>query len=286
MSPYVITTDSSADLTDDYLQEHGVGMVSLSCLMDGEVYNSENPLDPKELYDRIRAGAMPTTSQVNPEQAKEMFERYAKEGKDILHLAFSSGLSGSYQSAVTAAEIVREEYPDCRIVVQDTLLAALGQGLLVCKAVEMKENGASMDEVEKWCRETAPYIASYVTVDDLNHLYRGGRVSRSSAVLGTMVGIKPIIRIDEEGKLEVFGKVRGRKKAIQTIIEELMKRIRDDEKTVYISHGDAPEEAEYIRSVLEEKYGITDTRIGYVGPVIGAHTGPGVLVVFAISKSR
>lgn len=286
MKEYVITTDSSADLTNEYMEEHGVGMVSLSCLLDGETYNSENPLSPKELYDRIRAGAMPTTSQVNPEQARALFEPYAKEGKDIIHLAFSSGLSGSCQSAMIAAEEVMEDYPGCRIVVIDTLLAAMGQGLLVYRAVQMKENGASMDEVLAWCRENAPCIASYVTVDDLFHLYRGGRVSKSSAVLGSMVGIKPIIRIDENGKLEVIGKVRGRKKAIRTIIEKLMEQIREGETMVFISHGDCPEEAEQIRNTLAEDYGIKETQINYVGPVVGSHTGAGVLAVFALCKSR
>ena len=286
MRPYVITTDSSADLTDDYLQAHGVGMVSLNCLLDGEVYNSENPLPLEEFYRWLRDGAMPTTSQVNPEQAKALFEPYAKAGKDILHLAFSSGLSGSFQSAVMAAEEVMGEYPQCRIVVVDTLLAAMGQGLLVHRAVQMKEAGASMEEVEAWCRENSLYIASYVTVDDLFHLYRGGRVSRSSAVLGTMVGIKPLIRMDEEGKLQVIGKVRGRKKAINTIIEMLLERIRDGESTVFITHGDSPHEAELIRQKLVNDYGIKETVVAPLGPVVASHTGAGVLAVFALCKSR
>jgi len=286
MKPYVITTDSSADLTDKYLQEHGIGMVSLNCLLEGEVYNSENPLPLREFYDKMRDGAMPTTSQVNPEQARALFEPYAKEGKDIVHLAFSSGLSGSCQSAMIAAADVMEDYPECRIVVVDTLLAAMGQGLLVHRAVQMKENGASMDEVAAWCKENSPYIASYVTVDDLFHLYRGGRVSKSSAVLGSMIGIKPLIRMNEEGKLEVIGKARGRKKSIQTIIEKLMERIREDETTVFISHGDCPEEAEQIRQKLVQDYGIKETMVSLIGPVVASHTGVGVLAVFALCKSR
>ena len=286
MRPYVITTDSSADLEENFLKEHEIGMVSLNCLLDGETYNSENPLPVKEFYAKVRGGAMPTTSQVNPEQAKALFEPYAKAGTDVLHLAFSSGLSGSCQSAMIAAQEVMEEYPDCRIVVVDTLLAAMGQGLLVYKAVQKKEAGASMDEVTRWCEDNKMMIASYVTVDDLNHLYRGGRISRSSAVLGSMVGIKPVIRIDDEGKLEVIGKARGRKKAVQTIIDKLMSLIQDGEKTVFISHGDCEEEAEAIRDTLVEKYGIEETMINFVGPVVGAHTGAGVLAVFAMAKSR
>ena len=250
MRSYVISTDSSADLSEAYLKEHQITMISLSCILNGKIYNSENPITPKQLYDNIREGAMPTTSQVNPEQAKAAFEPLLKEGKDILHLAFSSGLSGSCQSARIAAEELQDEYSERKIVVIDTLLAALGQGLLVYKAAQLKEQGASMDEVADWCEKNKDYIASYVTVDDLFHLYRGGRVSRSSAVLGSMVGIKPIIRVNEEGKLEVIGKVRGRKKAIQTIIKDLMERIRDGEKTVFISHGDCLEGAEAIKQKL------------------------------------
>lgn len=286
MTSYVITTDSSADLPEAYLKEHGVGMVSLSCLLDGQIYNSENPLPLPVFYKKLRDGAMPTTSQVNPEQARAMFEPYLKEGKDILHLAFSSGLSGSCQSAIVAAEELMEEYPDRKIQVIDTLMAAMGQGLLVHRAVTMKENGASMEEVASWCQENYPYVAAYVTVDDLFHLCRGGRVSKSAAVLGTVVGIKPLIRMDEQGKLEVIGKVRGRKKSIHTIIEMLMERIRDDETTVFISHGDVPEEAEYIRKELTEHYGIKETMINLVGPVVASHTGAGVLAVFALCKSR
>ena len=286
MRPYVITTDSSADLENSYLKEHQIGVVSLNCLMDGEIYNEENPLPVKEFYARIRAGAMPTTAQVNPEQARALFEPYVKEGTDVLHLAFSSGLSGSCQSAVIAANELMEEYPDSRIVVVDTVLAAMGQGLLVYRAVQKKEAGMPLDELAQWCEANKMKIASYVTVDDLNHLYRGGRISRSSAVLGSMVGIKPVIRINDEGKLEVIGKARGRKKAVQTIIEKLMDLIQDGEKTVFISHGDCLEEAEAIRDTLMEKYGVEETMINFVGPVVGAHTGAGVLAVFAMAKSR
>ena len=286
MNPYVIMTDTTTDLPESYIREHGLSILSLSYILEGETYDREHPLEVKEFYAKMRNGSMPTTSQVNPEQAKAAFEPLLKEGKDILHLAFSSGLSGSCQSARIAAEELQDEYPERKIVVIDTLLAALGQGLLVYKAVQLKEQGASMDEVADWCEKNKDYIASYVTVDDLFHLYRGGRVSRSSAVLGSMVGIKPIIRVNEEGKLEVIGKVRGRKKAIQTIIKDLMERIRDGEKTVFISHGDCLEEAETIKQKLITDYGMEDVQIEYVGPVIGAHTGVGVLAVFALANSR
>lgn len=286
MSSYVITTDSCADLPESYLKEHEVSMVWLSCLLDGEIYNDTNPLSAETLYEKLREGAMPTTSQVNPEQAKAMFEPVLKEGKDILHIAFSSGLSGSCQSAVIAAGELMEKYPDRRIIVVDSLMAAYGQGLLVCRAVEKKEAGMSLEELAAWCEENKEKVAAYVVVDDLFHLQRGGRVSKSSAILGTMVGIKPILRVDEAGKLEVIGKVRGRKKGIQTIIEKLTSHIQDGETTVFITHGDCLEEAEQIRQKLIHEYGMKDVQIQVLGPVIGSHTGAGVLAIFAFCKDR
>lgn len=286
MRDYAITTDSCADLPEEYLKEHGMGMAWLTCLLDGVAYNADNPLPIDVFYEKMRGGSMPTTSQVNPEQAKAMFEPFLKEGKDILHLAFSSALSGSCQSAMIAAGELEEEYPERKIVVVDTLTAAMGQGLLVHRAVQMKESGLPMEEVAAWCEENKGNVAAYVTVDDLFHLCRGGRLSKSSAVLGSVVGIKPLIRIDEEGKLEVIGKVRGRKKSIQTLIEKITSNIRDGETTVFISHGDCPEEAEQIREKLVKDYGIKETMINLVGPVVASHTGAGVLAVFAFCNSR
>lgn len=286
MKPYVITTDSCADLPESWLKEHDVKMVWLSCLMDGEVYNDTNPLSAEELYAKLRDGAMPTTSQVNPDQARSMFEPILKEGKDILHIAFSSGLSGSCQSAVIAAGELMEEYPERKIIVVDSLMAASGQGLLVCRAAQKKEAGMPLEELAAWCEENKGKVAAYVLVDDLFHLQRGGRVSKSSAILGTMVGIKPVLRVDEAGKLEVIGKIRGRKKAIQTIIEKITGNIQEGESTIFITHGDCLEEAEQIRQKLIDEYGIKETMINVLGPVIGAHTGANILAVFAFCNDR
>lgn len=286
MELYVITTDSCADLSESWLKEHEVRMVWLSCLLDGEVYNDTNPLPAEALYAKLREGAMPTTSQVNPDQARAMFEPILKEGKDILHIAFSSGLSGSCQSAVIAAGELMEEYPERRIIVVDSLMAASGQGLLVCRAVQKKEAGMPLDELAAWCEENKGKVAAYVLVDDLFHLQRGGRVSKSSAILGSMVGIKPLIRVTEAGKLEVIGKIRGRKKAIQTIIEKITGNIQEGESTIFISHGDCLEEAEQIRQKLVDEYGIKETMVNVLGPVIGAHTGANVLAVFAFCNDR
>ena len=288
MNPYVIMTDTTADLPESYIREHGLSILSLNYILDGQTYDREHPLDVKEFYEKMRAGSMPTTSQVNPEQAKTAMCACLETGQDVLYIAFSSGLSGTYNSGRIAAEEIAEEglFPERKVVVVDSLSASLGEGLLVHKAVMLKEAGKSLEEVADWVERNKLRICHNFTVDDLFHLYRGGRVSRSSAVLGSMVGIKPIIRVNEEGKLEVIGKVRGRKKAIQTIIKDLMERIRDGEKTVFISHGDCLEEAEAIKQKLITDYGMENVQIEYVGPVIGAHTGVGVLAVFALANSR
>ena len=289
MRSYVISTDSSADLSEAYLKEHQITMISLSCILNGKIYNSENPITPKQLYDNIREGAMPTTSQVNPEQAKAAFEPLLKEGKDILHLAFSSGLSGSCQSARIAAEELQDEYPERKIVVIDTLLAALGQGLLVYKAAQLKEQGASMDEVADWCEKNKDYIASYVTVDDLFHLHRGGRVSKATAILGTMMNVKPVLHVDDEGHLIAVGKVRGRKKSISALVDRMAEQMNGfaaENDVVFISHGDCMEDVEYLERLIREKFGITEFLVNEVGPTIGAHSGPGTLAVFFVGEPR
>ena len=209
MREYVITTDNNADLPESYYQEHGVGCGYLSYTMDGTHYTHENFMPEAEFYAKMRAGSMPSTAQVNPAEARQIFEPYLKEGKDVLHIAFSSGLSGTYNSCRLAAEELLEEYPDRKIKVVDSLAASLGQGLLVYLAQKKKEEGSDMETVGRWVEENRNHIVHLFTVDDLNHLYRGGRVSKTTAVLGGMLNIKPVLHVDEEGKLIPVGKVRG-----------------------------------------------------------------------------
>lgn len=225
MRKYVITTDNNSDLPDAYMQEHGVGCSYLSYAMDGVNYTHDNFLPVEEFYARMRQGSMPTTAQVNPENAKNLMEPYLKEGADILHIAFSSGLSGSYNSCKIAAEELAEEYPQRKIIVIDSLAASLGQGLLVHLAVQKKEAGEEMEQVARWVEENKNKIVHAFTVDDLNHLYRGGRVSKTTAVLGGMLNIKPVLKVDDEGKLVPVGKVRGRKKSLAALVDAMDEKI-------------------------------------------------------------
>lgn len=289
MREYVITTDNNADLPESYYQEHGVGCGYLSYTMDGTHYTHENFMPEAEFYAKMRAGSMPSTAQVNPAEARQIFEPYLKEGKDVLHIAFSSGLSGTYNSCRLAAEELLEEYPDRKIKVVDSLAASLGQGLLVYLAQKKKEEGSDMETVGRWVEENRNHIVHLFTVDDLNHLYRGGRVSKTTAVLGGMLNIKPVLHVDEEGKLIPVGKVRGRKKSIlelTSLMDQQIGSYKDSCDTIFISHGDCLEDAEFLAARIKAKYHIQTEIINYVGAVIGAHSGPGTLALFFVGDKK
>ena len=192
MNNYIITTDTTTDLPEDYIKKHDLGIMSLTYTLEGTTYSKDNPLDVKLFYEKMRNGSMPTTSQVNPENAKNIFLPYLKDGYDILHIAFSSGLSGSYNSTRIAAEELSEEFPDRKSTIIDSLAASLGEGLLVHKAVMLKEQGADLDAVADWVEQNKLHIVHNFTVDDLFHLHRGGRVSKATAILGTMINVKPV----------------------------------------------------------------------------------------------
>lgn len=281
MSEFIITADSTVDMPKEYLTEKNIPIMPLSYVLEGVTYEDGNGLTGKEFYDKIRAGAMPTTSQINPEQAKAAFEPFLQEGKDILHIAFTSGLSGSYNSARIAAEELSEEYPDRKIIVVDSLCAAMGEGMLLYKAVELKEQGKSLEEVAEWVENNKLHICHDVTVDDLFHLHRGGRVSKTSAILGSMIKIKPIIHVDDEGKLIVIGKERGRKKSLMTLVDRMEEKMKGFENDVFmIVHGDAEEDAEFVKNEMIKRFGVTNIMINCLGSVIGSHTGPGVVAIF------
>ena len=289
MNNYVITTDNNSDLPEEYYKEHGIGCVYLSYSMDGVNYTHENFLPVHEFYEGMRKGSLPTTAQVNPADARALMEPYLKEGMDILHIAFSSGLSGTYNSTRIAAEELREEYPNRTIVVIDSLAASLGQGLLVHYAQKMKEEGSDLQTVAEWVESHKKNIAHAFTVDDLNHLYRGGRVSRTTAFVGSMLNIKPVMHVDNEGKLVPVGKIRGRKKSIlelARIMDEKIGSYRDSCDTIFISHGDCEEEAHFLEEKIKEKYNIKTVIINYVGATIGAHSGPGTMALFFLADER
>ena len=289
MNEYVITTDNNSDLPEKYFAEHGVGCMYLSYAMDGKNYTHGNFLPEHEFYEAMRNGSMPTTAQVNPDDAKALLEPYLKDGKDILHIAFSSGLSGTYNSSRIAAEELMEEYPERKIIVIDSLSASLGQGLLVYLAQQKKEQGDDMETVAKWAEENKLHMIHLFTVNDLNHLYRGGRVSRTTAVVGSMLNIKPILHVDNDGKLTAIGKVRGRKKSLQELVKLMDEKIgshHDSCDTIFISHGDCEDEANYVAEKIKEKYQIKTVIINQVGATIGAHSGPGTMALFFVGDER
>lgn len=289
MENYLITADNMTDLPDSYYAEHGLLMMSLTYLMDGVTYTAENSLSSEEFYKKMREGCMPTTSQVNPEEAKERLQSFLQINKNIIHIAFSSGLSGTCNSVRLAAQELMEERPDCRITVIDSLAASMGEGLLVHKALEKQAQGATYDEMVAWLEEFRFHVCHNFTVDDLFHLYRGGRVSKTAAVLGTMINLKPVLHVDNGGRLIPLSKVRGRKKSLHTLVDNMEKQMgqyRDENDIVFISHGDCYEDALYVQELVKERFGIEKFLISPVGPTIGAHSGPGTLALFFIGESR
>ncbi len=292
MSDFKIITDSTADLPEEYLKEHDIDCMNLCYMIGGETYGGETgkELPWKEFYAMMRGGEMPTTAQINPEEAKEHFKACIEAGnKKILYLAFSSGLSGTYNSGRIAAEEIKEEYPDCEIVVIDTLCASLGEGLLVDYAVKMKEAGKSLAEVAAWVEEHKLNLVHVFTVDDLNHLHRGGRVSKAVAIIGTLVGIKPVLHVDDEGHLVSLDKVRGRKKSLIQLVDNMEKQMgsyADKNDVFFISHGDSLEDAEFVAEEVKKRFGIQECIINRVGPTIGAHSGPGTIALFFMGDVR
>lgn len=287
MRDYVITVNSTVDLSKEWLEERKVPVIPLKYTIDNETYTDMEGLSSKEFFEKLRDGKMATTSQINPEEARAQLEPFLKEGKDVLHLGFSSGLSGTYNSMRIAGEELKEEYPEAKIIIIDTLCACLGEGLLLYKALQLKEAGKTIEETAKWVEENKLHICHNVTVDDLFHLHRGGRISKASAVLGSVVQIKPIIHMDENGKLQVIGKERGRKKSLNKIVDMAVEQIKGwDNDIAMITHGDCQEDAEYVAKLVRERLGIENILINNIGTVIGSHTGPGVVAVFVMGNKR
>ena len=290
MRDYVILTDSCCDLTAQLAGDLGVIVLPLTLLMDGREYRNYldgREITPKDFYARIRSGSMPTTSAVNVGAFEEAMRPILTEGKDLIYLAFSSGLSTTYQSACIAAEGLRSEFPDAKIHVVDTLAASMGQGMLVYLCAQQKKAGKTVDEIRDYAEEMKLKICHWVTVDDLNHLKRGGRVSAATALFGTMLTIKPIIHVDNEGHLINVAKARGRKISLMTLADEMEKRaINPAEQTIFISHGDCEEDVNLLADELRKRFGVKEVIINYVGPVIGAHTGAGVVALFFVGTER
>lgn len=287
MRDYIITVNSTVDTGKEWLKERNVPVIPLKYTIDGQEYTDMYGLSDKEFFQKLREGKMSVTSQINPEEAKEMLEPYVKEGKDVLHLAFSSALSGTCNSMKIAAEELQEEYPEAKVIVVDTLCACMGEAMLLYYALKQKEAGKTIEEVAQWVEENKLHVCHNVTVDDLFYLHRGGRVSKTAAVLGTMVKVKPIIHMDDNGALQVIGKERGRKKSLHKIVDMAVERSKGwDNEIIMITHGDCLEDAEYVAKLVREKMGVENVFIHNIGTVIGSHTGPGVVATFCMGNKR
>ena len=288
MSDFVIVTDSSADLPADLVRELGVEVLPLSFTIQGKTYRNYpdgREMAPGAFYQLLRSGGMATTSAVNVADYTAALEPLLQEGKDVLLLVFSSGLSATYQSSVIAVEELREKYPDRKLFTVDTLCASLGQGLLVWHAVEQKRKGASIEAVRDWVEENKLHLCHWFTVDDLHFLKRGGRISAATAVVGSMLSIKPVLHVDDEGHLINVGKARGRAASLTALVDK-MEETAIDVDTVFISHGDCLADAEKVKAMVEERFGTQKVVINHIGPVIGAHSGPGTLALFFLGTQR
>ena len=286
---YCISCCSTADLTKEYFDKRGIRYVCFHYELGGKDYLDDlgQTMSPAELYRRMLAGEDVKTSQVSIGEYADFFRKIFDEGKDILHLTLSSGISGSYNSACIAAEQVREEYPNRKIYVVDSLAASSGYGLLVDTLADRRDAGESIDELYAWVCENKKKLQHWFFTSDLTFFIRGGRVSKASAIVGTMIQIKPIIHMDDHGELKVIGKERGRKKALTHIVDMAVKQSEGwDNDIVMITHGDCKEDAEFVARQVEKKMGVHNILINCIGTVIGSHTGPGVVAVFCMGNKR
>ena len=287
MRDYVIFTDSSCDLPARLVKEWGIEVHSLEVNIEGVGTFLNHEIEPAKFYEYLRDKRPVKTSAANMEGFVTAFERIASEGKDILYIGFSTGLSATYVAGKNAAEEVMEKYPECKILTVDSLCAALGQGLLVKYAVDKKNTGATLEELAAYVEGLKLNLAHWFTVEDLFFLKRGGRVSAATAVMGTVLQIKPVMHVDNDGKLINMAKARGRDASIKALVERMKETVIDPEKqTVYICHGDCYDDAKKLADMVTAEFGITDILIDYVGPVIGAHSGPGTLALFFIGRER
>ena len=284
-----IVVDSACDMPQEYLEKHGVACVSLGFNMNNINYEGESgeKLPLPEFYAKLREGAMPTTYQVTGELAKQYMRKSLDAGRDVLVVAFSSALSGTAGSFVVAARDLAEEYPDRTIKVVDSLCASMGEGLLLDYVIKKADAGATIEETAQYAEDLKLHICHHFTVDNLFHLKRGGRVSTTTAIIGSILKIKPVMHVDDEGRLTAIGKAMGRKKSLHTLVENLFAEADMDENDpIFISHGDCMEDVEYAISLIKEKLPNVEIMVNYVGAVIGSHAGAGVVAIFNKGKRR
>ena len=285
---FAITTDSCCDLSVDFLRENNISFAQTPFFFGQETYTDDlwQTFTPEQFYDRIKKGEMPSTAQINPSAMMEIFEPHLKAGCDVLHIGFSTGLSGTTTSAFMAATEMKEKYPNNRVVVVDTMSASTGVGIMVYMANKMRGQGKSLDDIAKWIDDNKMNLNHEFTVDDLMHLFRGGRVSRTSAILGGMMGIKPTLCMDTAGKLAAKGKARGRKAALNALVEEMVQNSGKQHQVAALAHGNCLEDAEYVRDLMNEKFEIEHFIFSPIGPSIGTHSGPGTVTIMFFGTPR
>lgn len=289
MRDFVIVTDSCCDLPEEYIKNNNIPYVPLTYRFKGREYRDDFgvSLNYKGFYQGMKSGEIPQTSQANPDAFYKVFEEILKEGKDIIYVGVSSGLSGTHNSSNIAKEMLQDEYKDAIIAIIDVLTASLGQGLMVIKAMEMKKKGASFEEIVNYLEETKMNLNTYITVNDLNHLKRGGRISSAAALFGTVLHIKPVLTLNNEGRVIPVIKVKGRKNAIGKLAEFVHNKLENsEEQIITICHGDAQSEAERLKELILKEFKVKEVIINHIGPVVGTFGGPGALAVFFIGKHR
>lgn len=288
MRDYVLVSDSTSDLPSEIIEEFGIKIVPFSYAIEDEVFYHYNDKrdDVKGFYDKIRSGAMPVTSQINPGAYEDFFEEILNDGKDIIYLCFTSGLSGSYQTSMLAIETLKEKFPEAKIICVDTLSASVGQGVLVYEAALKKKDGMTIEELEKWVLDVRTSVRHWFMVEDLFHLKRGGRIGAVSAIVGSALKINPILSVDEEGKLIVKAKARGTAKAIEYLVSRVVEESNDLENQIaVIGNADSVEKAEKIKKlVIEAGMKPGNILISSVGPIIGTHVGPGMAAIAFVTK--
>jgi DegV family protein with EDD domain len=287
---YKIITDSTTDLPAGLADDLGLHIIPMRFTIDGRDYLNtpdEKDLPSHDFYEMLRAGKTSVTTQINGETFKDEVRPYLDSGLDILYLCFSSGLSSTFSSILFSSEDLREKYPERKIIIIDTLAASMGEGLIAYHAALCQKQGMDIEEAAAWVENNKLRLAHWFTVDSLNHLKRGGRVSGSAAFVGTMLSIKPVMYVDNEGHLIPFEKVRGRRNSLDALVAHMEKTAVDPSgQTVFISHGDALADAQYVEKLIRERMGVKTTYINPIGPVIGTHSGPGTVALFFLAEKR
>lgn len=282
-------TDSASDLPLDYIKKHNIGVACLEVNIQGEFIPDDfgQTMSHKRFYQLLRDGEKTSTSQVNIHTFEELFEEAVKEGYAIIYIGLASALSGTFNSAVVARENILEKYPEADISVVDSKSASLGQGLLVTKACEMIESGHTKQEIVDWVEANCLKVIHAITVDDLNFLKRGGRISGATAAIGGMLGIKPSIKFDNEGKVTPGAKLKGNKNALKYLVNQVVEKGVDlEQQTLFICHGDVEENAQTLKQMILEKVAVKDIVINYIGTVVGTHGGPGAMAVMFLGTER